>query len=212
MKKTMAALNNIYPLFFTLEKVYNGYIRTAKEDTGGMKEPKFRKEVVSEDRISTRIGQLLHLEALNNELPTTFHVEAIVEGTYQIEEASVADELMTAKLAYGHFSSRTAPAGKIRLFHFLDDKTIEVYGSAAKEIAAVMNVPYQNISGIPVLTYPYTEESQKSLASHFRDITMVDVTKQKIKDWYKAREIRLEEKAITDAKAKAAAAAPTGKS
>ena len=203
----MAALNNTYPLFFTLEKVHNGYILTAKEETGGMKEPKFRKEVVNEDRIATRIGQLLHLEALNDELPTTFHVEAISEGTYQVEEASVADELMTAKLAYGNFSSRTAPAGNIRLFHFLDDKTIEVYGRAAKEIAEAMRVPFQKINGIPVLIYPYTEESQKTFSSHFRDLTMIDVTKQKIKDWYKAREVKLEERAIAEAQNKAAAAA-----
>lgn len=34
----MASQNNIYPLFFTLERVRNGYILTAKEETGGLKE------------------------------------------------------------------------------------------------------------------------------------------------------------------------------
>lgn len=43
----MASQNNIYPLFFILERVRNGYILTAKEETGGLKEAEFRKEVVS---------------------------------------------------------------------------------------------------------------------------------------------------------------------
>lgn len=39
----MASQNNIYPLFFTLERVRNGYILTAKEETGGLKEAEYRK-------------------------------------------------------------------------------------------------------------------------------------------------------------------------
>lgn len=39
----MASQNNIYPLFFILERVRNGYILTAKEETGGLKEAEFRK-------------------------------------------------------------------------------------------------------------------------------------------------------------------------
>ena len=37
----MASQNNIYPLFFTLERVRNGYILTAKEETGGLKEAEY---------------------------------------------------------------------------------------------------------------------------------------------------------------------------
>ena len=61
----MASQNNIYPLFFILERVRNGYILTAKEETGGLKEAGFRKEVVSEDKINARIGQMLHLDAID---------------------------------------------------------------------------------------------------------------------------------------------------
>ena len=50
--------NSPFPLFFTLERVENGYILTAKENTGSLsQEPKFRKEVVAEDKISSRVGQ-----------------------------------------------------------------------------------------------------------------------------------------------------------
>ena len=58
----MASQNNIYPLFFTLERVRNGYILTAKEETGGLKEAEYRKEVVSEDKINARIGQMLQVD------------------------------------------------------------------------------------------------------------------------------------------------------
>lgn len=43
-------VSNNFPLFFTLEKVQKGYILTAKEDTGGMKEASFKKEVVTDAR------------------------------------------------------------------------------------------------------------------------------------------------------------------
>ena len=78
--------NSPFPLFFTLERVENGYILTAKENTGSLsQEPKFRKEVVAEDKISSRVGQLLNLEAMTKERPLLFHIEAVNEGTYKTE-------------------------------------------------------------------------------------------------------------------------------
>ena len=50
-----------------------------------MTEAGYRKEVVSEDKINARIGQLLHLDALSKEIPVVFHVEAIGEGTYRLD-------------------------------------------------------------------------------------------------------------------------------
>ena len=46
----MAMQNKIFPLFFTLERVDNGYILTAKEETGGLSEGGYRKEVVVDDK------------------------------------------------------------------------------------------------------------------------------------------------------------------
>ena len=99
--------NSPFPLFFTLERVENGYILTAKENTGSMsQEPKFRKEVVAEDKISSRVGQLLNLEAMTKERPLLFHVEAVNEGTYKTESDVPADHVMEAKLAFVHISQR----------------------------------------------------------------------------------------------------------
>ena len=64
---TMTSQHNIYPLFFTLEHVNNGYILTARQVTGGVSDAGYCKEVVSEDKINARIGQLLHVEALSKE-------------------------------------------------------------------------------------------------------------------------------------------------
>ena len=77
--------NSPFPLFFTLERVENGYILTAKENTGSLsQEPKFRKEVVAEDKISSRVGQLLNLEAMTKERPL-FGSQACL-CTHQVKE------------------------------------------------------------------------------------------------------------------------------
>lgn len=89
----MASTNNIYPLFFTLERVHNGYILTAKEDTGGLKEAVYRKEVVMEDKINTRIGQMLHLDTMVKEHPVVFHVEAVGETPYDIETEYTSNDI-----------------------------------------------------------------------------------------------------------------------
>ena len=47
----MTSQHNIYPLFFTLEHVNNGYILTARQVTGGVSDAGYCKEVVSEDKI-----------------------------------------------------------------------------------------------------------------------------------------------------------------
>jgi len=74
MKRKMAIQNKIFPLFFTLERVDNGYILTAKEETGGLSEGGYRKEVVTDDKINSRIGQLLHLDTMVKEHPVVFQI------------------------------------------------------------------------------------------------------------------------------------------
>ena len=102
----MATQNKIFPLFFTLERVDNGYILTAKEETAGLSEGGYRKEVVTDDKINSRIGQLLHLDTMVKEHPVVFRVEAVGEGTYKRESDMPSDELMEAKLAFVHFHGK----------------------------------------------------------------------------------------------------------
>ena len=131
----MASQNNIYPLFFILERVRNGYILTAKEETGGLKEAEFRKEVVSEDKINARIGQMLHLDAMVKERPVVFHVEAVGESTYQMANERSSDELTEAKLAYVHINSKDIKDGSILSLLIKDTDSIEVYGFEAERAA-----------------------------------------------------------------------------
>ena len=115
--------NSPFPLFFTLERVENGYILTAKENTGSLsQEPKFRKEVVAEDKISSRVGQLLNLEAMTKERPLLFHVEAVNEGTYKTESDVPADHVMEAKLAFVHIKSKNIPADTVLVLQVCGDK------------------------------------------------------------------------------------------
>lgn len=128
----MASTNNIYPLFFTLERVHNGYILTAKEETGGLKETAYRKEVVMEDKINTRIGQMLHLDAMIKEHPVVFHVEAVGETTYDIATEHTSNDITEAKLAYVHINSKDIKDGSVLALLITDTNIIEVYGMEAE--------------------------------------------------------------------------------
>ena len=109
----MAAQNTIFPLIFTLERVRNGYILSAKEETGSAQEPAFRKEVVTDDKIHSRIGQLLHLDTMTNEHPVMFHVEAVSKNAYQPVDDTMKDDMAEAKLAYLHFCGGNVQDGSV---------------------------------------------------------------------------------------------------
>lgn len=188
----MAVQNNIFPLFFTLERVHNGYILTAKEETGGVKDATYRKEVVAEDKINTRIGQLLHLDAMVKERPVVFHVEAVGESTYQLESSLPADELMEAKLAYVHIGSKNCADGSVMSLLVKDTNTIEVYGMEAERVAKINNLPLSRAGGIPMLSFPNTKEGKKSLSSFFGRTLLTEASNKEIMNWYVNHKVCLE--------------------
>lgn len=188
----MAVQNNIFPFFFTLERVHNGYILTAKEETGGVKEATFRKEVVAEDKINSRIGQLLHLDAMVKERPVVFHVEAVGESTYQLESSLPADELMVAKLAYVHIGSRNCVDGSVMSLLVKDTNTIEVYGMEAERVAKINNLPLSRVGGVPMLSFPNTKEGKKSLSSYFGRTLLTEASNKEIMNWYVSHKVCLE--------------------
>lgn len=191
----MAVQNNIFPLFFTLERVHNGYILTAKEETGGVKEAAFRKEVVAEDKINSRIGQLLHLDAMVKERSVVFHVEAVGESTYQLESSLPADELMEAKLAYVHIGSRNCVDGSVMSLLVKDTNTIEVYGMEAERVAKINNLPLSRVGGVPMLSFPNTKEGKKSLSSYFGRTLLTEASNKEIMNWYASHKVCLEKTA-----------------
>lgn len=188
----MASQNNIYPLFFILERVRNGYILTAKEETGGLKEAEFRKEVVSEDKINARIGQMLHLDAMVKERPVVFHVEAVDESTYQMANERSSDELTEAKLAYVHINSKDIKDGSILSLLIKDTDSIEVYGFEAERAAKSNNIPLFRVNGVPVLSFPNTKDGKKALATCVGRTLLTEISIQQLTDWYHSHKVLME--------------------
>ena len=178
----MASQDNIYPLFFILERVRNGYILTAKEETGGLKEAEFRKEVLSEDKINARIGQMLHLDAMVKEHPVVFHVEAVGESTYQMANERSSDEL----------NSKDIKDGSILSLLIKDTDSIEVYGIEAERAAKSNNLPLVRVNGVPVLSFPNTKDGKKALATCVGRTLLTEVSIQQLTDWYHSHKVLME--------------------
>ena len=187
--------SNSFPLFFTLERVDNGYILSSKEETGSLtQEATFRKEVVAEDKIHSRIGQLLHPDALVKEHPVVFRVEAVSENTYKSEEGVQVESLMEAKLAFAHFKSKNIPQGTVLALLVEDTKSIEIFGLEAEKIAKMNNLKVIRSSGIPMLRFPNSKEGQKHLASLCTNMTVMNTSHEKILQWYFEHQVATEVK------------------
>lgn len=180
---------NVFPLYFTLERVDNGYILTAKEESGGLAEGNFRKEVVVDDKINARIGQLLRLDIMKKERPVAFRVEAVGEGTYKKENEIPSDELMEAKLAFVHFNSKGLDANTILSLLIDDAQVIEIYGTEAEKIARSNDLPLSKIGGIPILRFPNNKDGKKALASYAPRTTLMKITQKEVKEWYENHKI-----------------------
>ena len=174
---------------FTLERVRNGYILTTKEETGSPKEAVYRKEVVTEDKIHSRIGQLLHLDTMTTEHPVMFHVEAVSKNAYQPVDDTMKDDMAEAKLAFIHFSSGNIHDGSVICLRFNDTDTIEVYGAEVETAAKKDDYPIAYVGGIPALSFPNTKEGKKSLTALFPRPRLIETTNQQVSEWYKSRKI-----------------------
>ena len=162
---------------FTLERVRNGYILTTKEETGSPKEAVYRKEVVTEDKIHSRIGQLLHLDTMTNEHPVVFHVEAVSQNAYQPVNNVMRDDMAEAKLAFIHFCSGNIHDGSVICLRLND--------TAAKKD----DYPIAYVGGIPALSFPNTKEGKKSLTALFPRPRLIETTNQQVSEWYNSRKI-----------------------
>ena len=174
---------------FTLERVRNGYILTTKEETGSPKEAVYRKEVVTEDKIHSRIGQLLHLDTMTNEHPVVFHVEAVSQNAYQPVNNVMRDDMAEAKLAFIHFCSGNIHDGSVICLRFNDTDTIGVYGAEVETAAKKDDYPIAYVGGIPALSFPNTKEGKKSLTALFPRPRLIETTNQQVSEWYNSRKI-----------------------
>lgn len=180
----MAEKNDIYPLFFTVEKVRNGYILTIKERKAGTDDYVFCKEVVAEDKIEARVGKLFQMERITPEYPIVFHVEAVGENTYSLEEGKQTPELAKAKLAYTHICMKGLDRGKVNALRIKETGTVEVWGDQAERAAKAHELPLSYVGIIPMLSFPDTKEGLKSVSSTFSQINLTETSNKEISEWY----------------------------
>lgn len=163
--------------------------------TGSLsQEPKYRKEVVAEDKISSRVGQLLNLEAMTKERPLLFHVEAVNEGTYKTDSTVPADHVMEAKLAFVHVKSKNIPADTVLVLQLTDIHTIEVCGDKAEKIAKGNDISITRAGGIPLLRLPDNKDGMKLLASCCKHPQLLTTTQKEILQWYEEHRVEMDVK------------------
>ena len=186
---------NTFPLFFTLERVDNGYILKCKEETAGLThEAQWRKEVVLDDKIDQRIGHLLHLDTMKKELPITFFVEAVTENTYKFEgdDGIKQDDLLQAKLLFYQFQLKNYKDDVVLCLQVGD--TIEIYGSNAEKLA-ISNPDFLiRVGGVHMMRFPNNKDGKKQISTLRPQVTLLSATEEQIVNWYNTH--RLDSKTV----------------
>ena len=177
--------NNTFPMSFTLERVDNGYILTSMDNGNSIADPIERKEVVIDDKINARIGQLLNLSTMKKELPIVFHIEAISESAYRQGKDAPTDFKTESLLAYYHYRSRKLTDGSVLILQIAESNTLEVYGEAAERAAANCNsLHLSRIGNAAVLKLENTKEGMKTLASCISKSSLLATSLKEIEKWY----------------------------
>lgn len=181
---------NTFPLFFTLERVENGYILKCKEESTGLsQEAKWRKEIVTDDKIDQRIGHLLHLDTMKKEVPLTFFVEAITENTYKFDDDVKPDELMKAKLQFYQYQLKNYREDQVLALKIPDSNTIEIYGSNAEKLSINDSSYLIRVMGIHMMRFMDNKEGRKLLGTFRPQVTLLTVTEEKMLEWYNSHKI-----------------------
>ena len=187
----MAVPQNIFPMFFTLERVDNGYILSYKETGDTIKQNPSRKEVVTEENIQVRIGQLLRLDTLKKSLPIVFHVEAISECANKTGDGSTAyDNSIEVKLAFYNFKKRDIAPNELLVLHIIDDDSVNIYGPEADNFALNNGMKCARIGKVPVLQFNNSKEGKKIVSQGGRRINWIDATEESIKNWHEEHQIK----------------------
>lgn len=186
----------LYPLFFTLEKVTNGYILTSKKETGSLvNETEFMKEIVTEDKINSRIGQLLHLDKMLPEKPRVFYVEAVTEDVYRQDAKSDPDTSIDARRAFVHFHSKENSEGWYVALEIADKGVIELYGDQAMSVSEANSMPVSRKGMTPYIQFENNLNGKKMLASYCNNqVRLMTVTSAQIEAWYAEHNISNEVK------------------
>ena len=181
---------NTFPLFFTLERVENGYILKCKEESTGLsQEAKWRKEIVTDDKIDQRIGHLLNLDTMKKEVPLNFFIAAITENTYKFDDDVKPDELMKAKLQFYQYQLKNYREDQVLALKIPDSNTIEIYGSNAEKLSINDSSYLIRVMGIHMMRFMDNKEGRKLLGTFRPQVTLLTVTEEKMLEWYNSHKI-----------------------
>lgn len=184
---------SIFPMFFTLERVGNGYILTSRETSmGAAQESAYHKEVVVDSEINERIGKLLRLDCLNKETPVVFHVEAINENTYRTDGTLEQSTEIEANIAYVHFMSKGLNGDSVVALHLKDLHVIEIYGQVALAVAKANNRSVSRSGGKPFLRFPDNKDGMKDLSTCCHRVTLQEATQAEVSNWYEEHKVHQE--------------------
>lgn len=178
----------------------NGYVLTSKYETGSLVEDgKAHKEVVTDDKINNRIGQLLKLESMAKESPVYFRVEALSMRSGGKSAQGRSDKDIDAKSAYAHLSEDGRKQKDLLCLRIEETNTVEVYGHEAEDVARKTGFPLFKSGDTPYLCIPDTPDYRKTLASQVR-VCLKNVKLSYIREWYESRIVQTEPQSAVEKK------------
>ena len=181
----MTQTNN-FPLFFTLERAHNGYILTRKEESSDPdKKTEWIKEVITEANIDERIGHLLQLDTMKNDIPINFFVDAVSKNTFTFEdkEEKITNMLM-AKLEFYHYQLKNYSKDVVLALQIKDTNTLEIYGRNAERLASNDETALIRVEGIHMMRFQAIPEVKKRIGSFHPRVVLLDITEEEIMQWY----------------------------
>lgn len=177
-------------MFFTLERVDNGYILSYKETGDTIKQNTSHKEVITEDKISTRIGQLLKLDTMKKLMPIVFHVEVVSESIYKESSDTSYENNIEVKLAFYNFKKRDIAPNDLLVLHLADDDSVNIYGPEAELFAKTINMKCARVGKVPVLQFNNSKEGKKIVSQSSRRVNWVEADEETIRKWNDNHQIK----------------------
>lgn len=174
----------IYPIFFILERVDNGFILSYKTPNS----TEIKKEVVLEERINLRIGELLAPCSLKPGHTSRYFVDnmSMIQNTTSSDSSNydISDELFKAKLSLYNFESSKLKEGVVLGIINTDENSIDILGKTAVEFAKANSLTIAKKYGVPLISFANSKEGRMSLSKCATQIKLIEFSKQELLDWY----------------------------
>lgn len=174
---------DLFPVRFILERVKNGYILTSKDENDV--EEKFKKEVVPNDSIYSRVGKLLNIDSLVPETPVIFYVDQITKNvtTANISSAPSANFLMKYRYATYVKVAKKMSKDTFVLLNIKDTGMLEMYGNEAEETAKKNGITPKYDGNIAYISLQSNTEGRKTFSQYYNKLSIIDVNLVDIVQW-----------------------------